>query len=424
MNATIPGERAEILDILRGFAIFGIYLANSITFSALSILPDPVKAGFPTAPLDSFFMALQTIFVEGKFYSLFSLLFGLGFSIILVRNQSRSRYPLLIFYRRLLILAIIGLTHMLLLWDGEILLFYAIMGLLLPLFRNVSGKTLLITAAACILAPIILDILRLTLIPDLAPFLQEKAFALDGKNGISTDPDIYSYYLYKEGSGYGELRNWLESGFFYRFHYLINSGRVFKVFGMFLLGYYIGRRRIHAEPVQFIGMITQVRNIGFLIGIPMNLALYLTRMDSYSIPGHWLGLLETTSYALGIVPLSLAYTATIVLMSLRDPAGSRLRYLTPVGRMALTNYLLQTVISILIYYNLGLGLGTKIGYTYVLLISAIVLATQMLISHLWFRVANYGPAEWVWRMATYGKKIPLFRAGVIQEPVRTGAPGS
>jgi uncharacterized protein len=141
----------------------------------------------------------------------------------------------------------------------------------------------------------------------------------------------------------------------------------------------------------------------------MSIAMYYFTQDKKVTPDHWAGLLDTIAYSLSVVPLSLAYTSSIALAYTRNPDQTVLRYFAPVGRMALTNYLLQTVISTFLYYELGLGLGCKFGYSTVLLISAGVLLFQMIFSHFWFRIANYGPAEWLWRIATYGKIIPLFK---------------
>ena len=101
-------------------------------------------AALRTATIDRWLGWFHFAFIDGKFYSLFSLLFGIGFSIIFLRNKNEGRNGLAVFYRRMFILLIFGFCHSLLLWDGDILMFYAVVGMLLPLFRNCSNKTLLI----------------------------------------------------------------------------------------------------------------------------------------------------------------------------------------------------------------------------------------------------------------------------------------
>lgn len=129
-------ERSEILDILRGFALFGVMLDNLFGFTGWGFLPPDTKQALPTWTADAITGTLEQVFINGKFYSLFSLLFGVGFSIILERNLQRGINPLRVFYRRLFILLGIGAGHLFLLWEGDILFLYALIGFSLPLFRH------------------------------------------------------------------------------------------------------------------------------------------------------------------------------------------------------------------------------------------------------------------------------------------------
>ena len=121
-----------ILDALRGFALLGIALANYPEFALWTFLSDEEQQAMPTAAVDSVVRYLQYLFVDGKFYTIFSLLFGVGFSLIL------SRHPVSLFMRRMLILAAIGFCHLLFIWSGDILLLYAVGGMLLPLFMRLK----------------------------------------------------------------------------------------------------------------------------------------------------------------------------------------------------------------------------------------------------------------------------------------------
>jgi uncharacterized protein len=129
--------------------------------------------------------------------------------------------------------------------------------------------------------------------------------------------------------------------------------------------------------------------------------------DRKSIPFDKLGLLDTFFYAISVVPLSLAYTSSICLLWIKTNGQSWLRKLAPVGRMALTNYIMQTILSIFIYYNLGLGLGTKFGPVLSFPIAIGIYLLQVIYSNIWFRHFQYGPLEWIWRQLTYGKRLPL-----------------
>ncbi len=128
MQLTTPiqkQERAQILDVLRGLALFGILLVNIYGLSGYLTLTDNMRRQFSTYPADNILNFFQMALVEGKFYSLFSLLFGIGFSIILMRNEAKGINPLKIFYRRLAVLFLIGAAHIYFLWEGDILLLYA-----------------------------------------------------------------------------------------------------------------------------------------------------------------------------------------------------------------------------------------------------------------------------------------------------------
>jgi uncharacterized protein len=401
-------ERSMILDILRGFAILGIFLNNSEIFSGYGFTNETYHKEFSTFTIDNVFAALQTIFVEGKFYSLFSLLFGIGFSIILIRNEQKGINPLKVFYRRLFILLLFGLGHLLLLWDGDILVLYALIGFILPLFRKCSDKTLLIWAICLILSPIFIDIIRLLLHWSPGDFLNKMAQQRDAKNGIPPD-DSFAFYLYKDGSGYSEIRKWLDGGLFYRYEYILDSNRIMKVLGIFLIGFYVGRKMIYARLEEYKPLLKKIRNWGFLIGLPISVVMCYFEADKKNVPTSWMGMPDTVTYALSVVPLSFAYASTIALLWLRKKEGSRLNILAPVGRMALTNYLSQTIFAILIFYNIGFGVGTKTGYTYVVLIVLAVYAFQVLYSNIWFRYFQYGPMEWIWRQLTYGKRLKFRR---------------
>ncbi len=406
-------ERAGILDVLRGFAILGIFIANSAGFSGYAFMDPGQRESLFTYEIDKWVNFLSIALVGGKFYSLFSLLFGIGFSIILIRNQQKGINPLRIFYRRLLVLMLFGVVHAILLWEGDILVLYALLGLLLPLFRKASNQSLLIMAAALISSPIIIDLLKLFYQVHPGNFLKELAQNIDKSTGIPADASAV-YYLFQQDAGYTEVLNWNWGGFFYRYAYLLESNRLPKVLGMFLLGFYAGRNMLFVKLGEKKRLLKQLQLWGFALGLPMCFAMAYFELDSLHIPENAMGLFDTLTYAFGVVPLSLAYTATLCLLWMQQDWNKRLQYLAPVGRMALTNYIMQSVFGIFIYYNLGLGLGAKFGPSLFIPIAVAVYILQLIFSNLWFEYFNYGPLEWVWRQLTYGKRLRLKRKAVIQ----------
>jgi len=398
-------ERSNLLDALRGFALLGVMLDNLFGFSGWGFLPQPAKESLPTWNSDAIVGMLEQVFINGKFYSLFSMLFGIGFSIILIRNEQRGANPLKIFYRRLFILLVLGAGHILLLWEGDILLLYALIGFILPLFRKLSDRHLLILAAVLIFSPLLFDLCSVLFHYKNGSFLEKMAISIDQKNGIPGDEN-FAYYLYKDGAGWKEWRNWQESGYLYRYAYILDSNRIPKVLGMFLIGLYTGRKMIYAHLSDNIPLFKKLRKWGLIIGIPSAIACFYFEFFQKHIPDP-IGIIHTLLYATSVVPLCLAYVSMICLRWERKKGQTKFRFLAPMGRMALTNYLMQTVIGISIYYGVGLGLGSTIGPSLFVPIGIGVYLLQVAYSHLWFRYFNYGPMEWGWRMATYGKWLRL-----------------
>ena len=404
-SPVLQNERADILDILRGFALLGVMLDNLFGFSGWGFLTQPQRQALPTWPADAILGFSELSFINGKFYSLFSLLFGIGFSIILIRNEQKGINPLKILYRRLFILLIIGAGHLFLLWEGDILFLYALIGMLLPLFRKCSDKTLLTLVVILIASPLLFDVLSVLFHYKNGNFLEDMAKVIDKKTGLPLD-DSFNQYLYSKNDAWQHWRNWQASGFLYRYSYILDSNRIPKVLGMFLLGFYAGRKMIYANLENYISLFKKIRRWGFIIGIPAALACTYFEFFGKGIPNA-MGLAHTFFYAISVVPLSLAYVSVVCLHWIKKKGKSRLRFLAPMGRMALTNYLMQTLIGITIYYGVGFGLGGNIGPSYFIPIGLCVYALQVAYSNWWFKHFNYGPMEWIWRQLTYGKKLPL-----------------
>jgi uncharacterized protein len=401
-------ERADMLDVLRGFALLGVLLDNLFGFTGYGYFTDAQREALSTWPADSIIGLAELTFINGKFYSLFSLLFGIGFSIIFIRNEQRGVNPFKIFYRRLFVLLLFGAVHLFLLWEGDILFLYALIGLLLPLFRKCSDKTLLTWSIALIASPILIDMINVLFHFKTGNFLETIAKGIDQKTGVPTD-DSLSKYLYKPGSGWQEWRNWQASGFLYRYAYIIESNRIPKVLGMFLLGFYAGRKMMYINPGNYVTVFKKIRRWGFIMGIPASLAMAFFEIDGKEVPDA-AGLLDTIFYATGVVPLSMTYVSVICLHWIKKQGNSKLKILAPAGRMALTNYLSQTMLGIIIYYGVGFGFGGNIGPAIFIPVGLCVYALQIIFSNWWFKYFNYGPLEWIWRMLTYGKPLKLVKS--------------
>ena len=278
-NKATPVETSErymILDVLRGIALLGICLANYPEFSLYTFQGREVVEAMPTAYADHIWKYFHYIFVEGKFYSLFSLLFGIGFSIIISNLTRKNQNGFSVFYRRMMVLAMIGFLHLLFLWAGDILLLYALTGMLLPLFWKTPNRKLLIISAIMIFFPIVIETFRV---------LTDHRYSLeipvvkaiqyfDAQTGINDDN--FGLWLL-EGKKYSDVLKFNIPGSFIRCQEFIVGNRVFKVLGLFLFGLYIGRNRIYTRLYQYIDVLKEIRKYGFLVGLPFSCFLHGTR---------------------------------------------------------------------------------------------------------------------------------------------------
>ncbi|MDR0976525.1 MAG: DUF418 domain-containing protein [Prevotellaceae bacterium] len=396
------GERYVIPDMLRGFALLGICLANYSEFSLYSFLPREATATLPTAHVDSTVRFLQYLFVDGKFYTLFSLLFGMGFSIILGNAARKGANGLKIFYRRTVILFFIGLAHLLFLWAGDILILYALMGMLLPLFLGVSNRALLRWALLLLLFPIVIDaVIDLWHWNLSAPAIRATEY-FHHLYGIT--PERFPVWL-AEQQTYADVLRFNTAGSFIRLQEFIDGNRPFKVLALFLLGLYIGRKQLYARPGENKKLFKQVLIYGTLVGLPASV-LYAYEATH----AHPFGLaLHSVIYTVSVLPLALAYAAALCLLYLHRPASRLFTALAAPGRMALTNYLMQSVLGMLIFYGIGMEWGARTGLVYVELIALGVFVLQLVASRCWLHYMQFGPFEWVWRMLTYGKLLKLLK---------------
>ncbi|MDR1336718.1 MAG: DUF418 domain-containing protein [Tannerella sp.] len=398
--------RYRILDALRGMALAGICLANFPEFALYTFQKQDVVEAMPTAPVDHLVKYLQYIFIDGKFYSLFSILFGIGFSIILSRSLERNSNGLTVFYRRMATLAVIGFLHLMFVWSGDILLLYALLGMLLPLFRNLSDKKLLSVAAALILFPVVMDALKVLTGFDLAAPAVRATQYFNRENGI-TDDNFGTWLL--NAKSYPEMFKFLISGAFIRIQEFAEGNRIFKVLALFLLGLYIGRHRMYASLARFQPLLRKIRLYGFAAGLPLSVLYAWSALN-----GRPAGLIvHALLYAVSVAPVCLAYLSAVSLYCLKRPESRVFRLLAAPGRMALSNYAGQSVCGAVIFYGVGFGLGATVGLVYVELIAAGVFLLQLTVSCVWMRYLQFGPLEWIWRMCTYGKRLKLARIKVV-----------
>ena len=392
-------ERYEFLDVLRGAALLGIVTANTYLYSLYGLLSDGAKAALPTAATDDVMYFLELWLVESKFYTLFSLLFGVGFSILLTRAKAKGLVFHRFFLRRVFFLFLIGAMHAVLVWHSDILEAYAVCGALLLPFTSARPRTIVAVAIAALLAPMFLY--PLGGIP--VDWLLDARASLYETFGFTRETRLLTY---TQGS-VGDIVRLNMCNWFSQVSHLISSGTIFKIYGCFLLGFLFGRHELHKQLAQHKTLIKRIALWGVAVGLPLNF-VYATVFETET----WA---EMVIGCFSVLPLSAGYAAVLCLIWLRADGPRRLRHFAPVGRMALTNYIGQSVICTLIFYNTGLGLGGTVGPTIYLLVGFPVYAFQVVASGWWLARFRFGPLEWLWRMATYGQWIPLAKPVALTE---------
>ncbi len=397
--STPTTQRTHLLDALRGFALFGVVWSNYAFLSIWMFLSSEERQALPGAALDAVLGPFHDILIDGKFYSIFSLLFGIGFGFFLDKGGSGQTR----FLRRMFLLLLIGVSHLRFLWAGDILSLYAILGLLLPLFRNVGDRALLIIATVLLLSPIAVDAARV---------LTDDNFYPAGPVAVALDADTA-----ENGSRWEALRALGDGGWkeftvacqrtwLFRIWIIVDSNRPQKVLALFLIGLWIARRKLFADTAKHRSLLRRVCIAGMALGIPFCVLNWYSINYLPQLPEAQ-GMVNTISYALGVVPLALAYASGFALLWFDPRWQKRFQLLAPMGRMALTNYLLQTVIGILVFYGIGLGLGGRVSMVGYESIALAVFIVQIIWSHWWLDRFHYGPFEWVWRSLTYGKVMPM-----------------
>lgn len=393
-------ERTHLLDALRGFALFGVVWSNYAGLSLWMFLSPEARTALPGSLWDVPLETFHSILIDGKFYSIFSMLFGIGFGFFLAKGND----GLLRFYRRMLILLIIGWLHLRYIWAGDILFLYALLGLLLPLLRGLGDRALLICAAGLILSPIAIDaavVLTNAHFDPAGPFIRWME-ASDAQYGNST---VTAFLALPDG-GWKELVHANERGWIFRFMSLIESNRPPKVLGLFLLGLWVSRRKLFADVEAHAQLLKRICIAGFALGLPFSVLLWWAD-HNVGYPPEASSLVRTVSYALSVVPLALAFASGFALLWRGVRWKSRLMYMAPMGRMALTNYLMQTIIALALFTGVGLGWGTHASAVFFEGIALFVFVLQVLWSHWWLKRFQFGPMEWAWRSLTYGKVMVM-----------------
>ena len=400
VDGALPvAERIATLDILRGFALLGILIMNMPGFANSFFIEADGSHLWPGA-IDQFAENLRDMLFSGKFNSMFSLLFGIGFTIQFARMEQRdpSRATAL-YLRRLAVLATLGLLHATLFWTGDVLHTYALLGLLLVFaLRRASVRTIVALIVLCLLYPVISGALRLLLTtPEVTAMLVAKAKAFEASNNAAYGHGSFvqaaaehmrefAYFYDNPWSLWGTLGFWVQMAL------------------TMLLGLLAGRQRWVQRIAE---LMPQVRRlmwvalaIGLLCGAAFTLIFHFNRQPGPSPIKLFGGLCYWTSR----VAMMIFYVLTIVRLAQIPAWQRRLAPFAAAGRMPLTNYLMQTALCTTLFYGWGFGLWGRVGPAAGLALAvAIFFVIQVPWSMWWLKRHARGPLEAVWARLTYGR---------------------
>lgn len=410
MAPVAPGERIHAMDVLRGFALLGIFLMNMEGF--VSPLEDATSGLNPHyTGLDRWVDGLIYFFVQGKFFTMFSLLFGMGFAVMAQRADQAGRAFLPVYLRRTLALLVIGLVHAVLIWWGDILVSYALMAFVLMLVYLVKLPTKLLPwlAGLVYLAPC--GFLLLFGLAAAASQFDPKAAAEFSKATAEQGAAMMAVneaqrVAYGAGSfAEATAQRWADLRMMMSFAWLMFWP---MILGMFLLGSWFVRSGAIADPARFPRLFSRLRWIVLPLGLAsMSLSFWLmptADMGAMSLTSAVATCLANIAGAL----MCLGYVGWLVGWLQASPA-SNLHRLAPAGRMALTNYLLQSLVCTLVFYGYGLGYFEQLPRAWQAVFVVAFFAVQVALSHWWLSRFRFGPMEWLWRAATYLAWPPMRR---------------
>lgn len=394
----VRSGRIELIDVIRGFTLLGIILVH---------FPEQYYAGAPPEKhavfgsgivLDQIVSGIIGLLITGKFYMIFSFLFGLSFFIQLGKAEGSISFHARFFWRLVILLGI-GLVHSLH-YRGDILSIYAVVGVALLFCHRFPDKVLLA--------------ISIVLILDLPAMITRGISAL---NPNATDPfaafgtqeQLELYFDTVKSGSYLQILNANLHELQGKIDYQWSSGRAYITVGLFLLGTYAGRANIFSHPEFFrklrrIALWTLLGSAIFGISFFGIVELTGIKLSNWTL---WLaagGVMDFFNAALAAF-----YVCVVVLLFQKEIWKKRLMIFYNVGRMGLTTYLMQSVAGTMIFFSYGLGLLGDFGAALCALLGIIVFALQIAFSNFWLRHFQYGPVEWLWRSLTYMKIQPFRR---------------
>jgi uncharacterized protein len=402
--ASVPGtQRIAALDIVRGFALLGILIMNMPGFSTSFFVEADGSHLWP-GRIDQFAEQARDMLFSGKFNSMFSLLFGIGFTLQFARMQAAEpERATTLYLRRLIVLGVIGLLHASIFWTGDVLHIYAGLGLLLLfVLRRASDRTIVALIGLCLLYPALSGALRLLVTtPEVTASRVALAQAFEASNNAA-----YGHGSFLDAA----MEHAHEFAFFYgdRWSLWGTFGFWVQMAMTMLLGVLAGRHRIAQRIPELMPQIRRWHVWMLVLGLGFGV-LFTVIFELQRAPGPTpLKILGGVAYWISRLAMMLFYVLTIVRLAQKPAWAKRFQPIAAAGRMPLTNYLMQTALCTMLFYGWGFGLWNRVGpATCFVLALVIFFLIQVPWSLWWLRRHEQGPLERVWSRLTYGRVLAV-----------------
>lgn len=395
MQAIIQPNNQRILtiDALRGFALFGIFLAHMISWFVAGPLPEDYYRMHQDV-MSGLTQALYMLLVNAKFFAIFSFLFGLSFYIQMESLAKRHLNGALRFAWRLCLLGLIGAAHHCF-WRADILSIYVPLGFLLLFFRHLSDKHLLIIGFLLVLN------IPSKIVEFIAIFTFNHYPLMDPR--MESDTQAMLYVISQ--SNFSEMIQHNVQALYPKFAYQINSGRLWVTLGFFLLGMLIGRWRwfenaeAHKETFKRICKKSAwIFLATLLVGVAVAIFVFASKIKIED--NHLLVSLAGLLFDISSASMALVYITGFTLLMMKPCWFNFLSNLAPAGKMALTTYLTQSIIGVMIFYPVGLGVFPLTTFAENAALAIAIFGLLIFFCRWWLQHFNYGPIEWLWRSGT------------------------
>jgi uncharacterized protein len=402
VQLTPTDKRVELLDVLRGIAIFGMFTVNMTADVFWADLYSELQPG----SADFISLVFVNLFTNGKFITIFSFLFGIGFYVQSERRIGVGANVTSFWLRRLSGLLIIGLVATACTLPARILVDYSLFGLGLLLVFRMSPRSIIIAAISCFVISRLYESLIPTYWPLIEPVVPGVLDTIhETREMIQRDGGFLDHCVLELRHVWEEITRW---------QYYLGD---LDILGLMLLGLYIGRRGAIRDRSIQVAIARKV--LPWLLGIGFFGCVVFVALENFGLGDessvHYSLLKNLMAWPIGMPTLGLGYVAAITLIVGNEKWQRRLTAFAPIGRMALTNYLFTGFVLAFISFQWGLGLYAKVFPAAGLLIVVALLPGQMFASRWWLSQFNFGPFEWLWRCWTYGRLVPMKRQADIYQ---------